>query len=430
MNDRMEERLRSHMGAVDGSDLAGVDEIGAGVARSQRRHERTRRGVLGSAVVVLVAVGSVAVWNAGGGPESVTSGDGSAPTTVAVATTQVVSVPMTGPSSTVAVAQAGWAPVPPNPRGVISGATVVWTGTEAVLIGGDVNNGVVPGVTAYSPTSGQWREIADDVPLLAPIVTWTGSEILAVGWASSGRPRTVAASLSLDTGEWTILADALAPNKLYSADTWVWTGTELLVMSVVHEQDSPTVQAFNPSTNTWRMLASAPLAHRGQAASVWTGTEWLIWGGGGDSGDYADGVAYNPVTDTYRPLADSPLSARAVHGVWTGTEIVLLAGTHNGNAESDGAAYNPATNTWRLTTPGFAHPGFVPVWTGSVIIQFAKGGAVWYDPAADEWSSGDMTFREFSHEDRSPVWTGSQVILLGSYDGSTGGATFTPPMTP
>ncbi len=82
-------------------------------------------------------------------------------------------------------------------------------------------------------------------------------------------------------------------------------------------------------------------------------------------------------------------------GVWTGTEMVLLAGASSGgNAESDGAAYNPATDIWRVTKPGFGHPGFVPVWTGSLIIEFAKGGNVWYDPAKDEWSTGSMTFGE------------------------------------
>ncbi|MCY7299232.1 MAG: hypothetical protein LH616_08485, partial [Ilumatobacteraceae bacterium] len=143
-----------------------------------------------------------------------------------------------------------------------------------------------------------------------------------------------------------------------------------------------------------------------------------------------------PSTDTYRALADSPLSARRVPGVWTGTEMIMLGGVSGGdltgnagNAESDGAAYNPMTDTWRLTKPGFAHPGFVPVWTGTLIIQFAKGGAVWYDPATDEWSSGDMMFGEVPHEDRSPVWTGSVVVFLGAYPNSagTGGATFTPP---
>ena len=428
MTDRMDERLRSHLSSVDSADVASAEAIGAGVARSQRRQERTRRVALGGSVAALLIAGSIVVWNSGEGPERITSGDGGSPTTVAVETTLAQVVPMTGPGSTPVVPQVGWAAIPPNPRGVVSGATVVWTGSEAVSVGGDVNDGVVPGVTAFSPSTGLWREIAADVPLLAPIVTWTGESVLAVGWTASGRPRSVAASLSLDTGEWTILADALAPDKLWANDAWAWTGAELLVMSGDQGLGSATAQAFNPATNEWRLLGAAPLAPRYDAASVWTGTEWLIWGGGGDTDIYADGVAYNPATDTYRPLAEAPLSARAVRGVWTGAEMVLLAGTSTGgNAESDGAAYNPQTDTWRSTKPGFGHPGFVPVWTGSLIIQFAKGGAVWYNPVMNEWGSGDMTFGEVPHYDQSPVWTGSQVVLLGSYVSTTGGATFTPP---
>lgn len=430
MNDRMDERLRSHLGTVDSVEVATADVIGAGVARSQRRHERTRRVALGGAVVALLGVGSAVVWNAGEGPERVTSGDGGAPTTIAVATTAPTTTETDASTTASDPPESGWAPIPPGPRGGISHASVVWTGTEAMAFGGD-NLGYsmpVEGVDAYDPVTQKWRPISVEVPLLAPILVWTGDVILAVGWTKTGAPRSVAASLSLETGEWTILADALAPDKLWSSNPWAWTGTELLVMSGEQGLDTSIAQGFNPATNEWRMLASAPLSPRHSAASVWTGSEWLTWGGNDGTRDFADGVAYNPLTDTYRLLAGAPLSARVVKGVWTGTEMVLLAGTSSGgNAESDGAAYNPATDKWRTTKPGFAHPGFVPVWTGSLIIQFAKGGAVWYDPATDEWGSGDMTFGEISHDDQSPVWTGSQVVLLGSYVMTTGGATFTPP---
>lgn len=432
MNDRMDERLRSHLRTVDTVEVAGAGAIGAGVARSQRRHERQRRVALAAAAAAVLAIGSVVVWNSGGGQERVTSGDGSAPTTLAE---PALSTSSPAASSTLATTAAGvslWQPIPVGPRAGIFGATVVWTGTEAIAVGGSSKSHPFDahfGVDAYNPTTGRWRTVADTVPLLAPILVWTGDTILAVGWAATGAPRSVAATLSLDTGEWTIGADAVAPDKLWSSDAWVWTGTELLVMSGNQGLAAATMQAYNPTTNTWRLLPDAPLAPRYDAASVWTGGEWLIWGGNDGMSNFADGVAYNPITDTYRSLADSPLSARVVSGVWTGSEMVLLAGTSGagGNAESDGAAYNPVTDTWRSTKPGFAHPGFVPVWTGSLLIQFAKGGAVWYDPATNEWSSGDMTFGEESHDDQSPVWTGTQVILLGSYDGLTGGATFTPP---
>mgnify|MGYP003350528914 CR=1 FL=1 len=77
----------------------------------------------------------------------------------------------------------------------------------------------------------------------------------------------------------------------------------------------------------------------------------------------------------------SPLDARRTKGVWTGKEMIVDAGavggdevTGNGEfAFADGAAYNPATDTWRSIKDGPAHPGFVPIWTGTYMVLFAKG---------------------------------------------------------
>ena len=100
MTDRMDERLRSHLSSVDNADVASADAIGAGVARSQRRQERTRRVALGGSVAALLIAGSIVVWNSGEGPERITSGDGGSPTTVAVETTRAQVVPITDPAST------------------------------------------------------------------------------------------------------------------------------------------------------------------------------------------------------------------------------------------------------------------------------------------------------------------------------------------
>jgi hypothetical protein len=159
-----------------------------------------------------------------------------------------------------------------------------------------------------------------------------------------------------------------------------------------------------------------------------------VWGGTDGYQDFADGAAYDPVTDQWRLLAVSPLAARRTPAVWTGSEMIVYGGSSGGDrttgngafALADGAAYDPVGDAWRSIAPGPAHPGFVPVWTGSSMILFAKGGAVVYEPATDTWRTGDFAWGDVPHDDRSPVWTGSKVLLLGSYDGSTGGAVFDP----
>ena len=60
------------------------------------------------------------------------------------------------------------------------------------------------------------------------------------------------------------------------------------------------------------------------------------------------------------------------------------------------------------------------------LLLFAKGGGVIYDPTTDHWT--DLFPGEApEHDDTSPVWTGSVALLLGSYEGSTGGAALTLP---
>jgi hypothetical protein len=195
---------------------------------------------------------------------------------------------------------------------------------------------------------------------------------------------------------------------------------------------SSTPLAYNPTNNTWRAVARPPLASREQAASVWTGSEWIVWGGTTGQNELNDGAAYNPATNTWRTLAVSPLSPRGVGGVWTGTEMIVSAGwtggkPRGGNGElalDDGAAYSPSTDQWRPIAAGPAHPGFVSIWTGTQMLMFAKGKyAFSYDLTADLWteSSTDSPHGSFDQ----PVWTGTTVVLID--DNSP--VAFNPPAT-
>jgi hypothetical protein len=98
--------------------------------------------------------------------------------------------------------------------------------------------------------------------------------------------------------------------------------------------------------------------------------------------------------------------------------------TGNGElALADGAAYDPTTDSWRIIAQGPAHPGFVPIWTGTYMVLFAKGSGVVYDPARDSWTGCCDERGPFG----TPVWTGSVILVLGGGDPGTGGAAFNTP---
>jgi photosystem II stability/assembly factor-like uncharacterized protein len=228
----------------------------------------------------------------------------------------------------------------------------------------------------------------------------------------------------------------LLPGFVTDRSPTAWTGSELLVWPV-DQSGKPRANpaGFDVATGAWRQLPTPPIEPRQQAASAWTGNEWLIWGGQGKNAELADGAAFSPATNTWRVMAASPLAARRTRAVWTGSEMLISAGASGGDPQTgnnvfalaDGAAYDPIANSWRKIRDGFAHPGFLSVWTGQQMIMFAKAGAVIYDPNTDRWIDMCCSVDEGGAGGGTPVWTGNVVVLVGSYEPSIGGQTFTLP---
>ncbi len=446
MNEPFEDRLRRDLSAVDGAPLPAGGAIEALAERKARRRRTTR--TLLSTVVIVATIGGVAVLVRHDDPSRLTAVTDPATTPETQPAVQpstsspFVTAPVTtlAPTTTVSIpaVDGPWATIPPDPRGATVGARTVWTGTEAVMVGGQTVDGATrDGVVAYDPSLQTWRVLSTDaVPVSEPFVVWTGTDILAVGTDENGDA--VPALFDPVTGSWTVRTVAPMPIVAGPDTTAVWTGSELLVLV-----RPGLAVAYGPADDFWRAMPPPPLTAFEGAASVWTGTDWIVWGGTDGTAEYADGAAYSVADDSWQPLPAAPIGARRFHpngAVWTGSEMMLTAGSTGGDrttgnfemALADGAAYDPATDSWRDLGSGPAHPGFVPVWTGTSMVLFAKGGASWYDPvtpagcAPGTWSDFDGS--AIPHDDRSPVWTGQVVILLGSYDPATGGAVFTPPV--
>lgn len=420
MNEGIENRLRADMRTVESAMVPAREAVDALVSRVERRLARRRRASAATGVLAAVAIAGAVVWNTSSTPQRITAAD-----SVPIST----SSDSIAPPTSAAISTGPWSPIPSFAK-PITGATVVWTGSEALMIGGLYPDGrTQAGIFAYNPTTSQWRIVSPDLAVGDdPLAFWTGTSLVLLGSneqiAATYDPSVGLRSTTPTIGKAFFYVDATVP--------WVWTGTDLLVWPTAFQvSPAPPPIAFDPFTGESRPLAEIPLESRANAASIWTGSEWIVWGGSRGTTSFNDGAAYDPTTDTWRVLADSPLSARSAPAVWTGTEMIVTAG-YGGDSGSpyalgDGAAYDPTTDTWRAIAPGPAHPGFTPVWTGELLILFAKGGAIWYDPDIDRWATGEFVWGDVAHLDHSPVWTGEVVLLLGSYDGSTGGATFTPP---
>jgi N-acetylneuraminic acid mutarotase len=175
------------------------------------------------------------------------------------------------------------------------------------------------------------------------------------------------------------------------------------------------------------------------AAAVWTGHEMVVWGGvrpfitttylGG-------GGRYNPATDSWIQMStNNEPSARSGHtAVWTGTDYIMFGGTNGVTNLNTGARYTVATDTWtplslsKAPTPRSLHTA---VWTGDQMIIFGgvspngsytyanSGGR--YDPETDTWTS--MPYLSLLNvpptANHCALWTGQAMLIWGGY-GDTG----------
>ena len=168
---------------------------------------------------------------------------------------------------------------------------------------------------------------------------------------------------------------------------------------------------------------------RMDANGVWTGEEWLVWGGRDSTGDHGDGFRVS-LTDGKTPTewsylsADGAPSARSGHAsVWTGSELIVWGGWSGAVRLGDGGRYDPESDTWTAVTEDgapTARSDHVALWTGSEMLvlfgfdglsDLADGYA--YDPANDSWRTLTGEGPPLARRSATAVWTGTDVVVFG-----------------
>src|SRR5439155_16652468 len=107
-----------------------------------------------------------------------------------------------------------------------------------------------------------------------------------------------------------------------------------------------TVEGYDPGTDTWNPTAPMPTARYGLAVAVVDGILYAIGGAearaGFGRGELATVEAYDPTTDTWTPKAPMP-TARAFLAVGVVNGIIYAVGGWSGATVE---AYDPTTDTW------------------------------------------------------------------------------------
>ena len=340
----------------------------------------------------------------------------------------------------------------PLPSAPIPGridAASAWTGREWLIWGGiTASNHFLHNGASYDPHTRHWRllPVAPIAGRAGPASEWTGSEWVVIGGTDSrGQALTSGAAFNPTTRRWTAIAPAPFPPG-QSAPA-VWTGHEVIIISGLAQATTPEAESYDPSANTWRVLASPPgQATAPYASAVWTGTLLAVLrsapsqlstpvgtlsannsgrtatppptlgpppaGPSPDSGLFV--AVYDPVTGRWSSLASTAFANGGVPTLgWTGTELVALDPRHRS------LAYRFATNSWGPLRPPsstdlkLVFMGGAPVWTGSSAIYWAGGRmGLLYNASTDAWTTfpaGNLATRQ----DPLLAWTGNQLLGWG-----------------
>lgn len=236
-------------------------------------------------------------------------------------------------------------------------------------------------------------------PRVGASVGWTGAEVVWWGGAAPEGGERAADGFAFDpsSGTWRRIATApYAPGAGGSSGA-VWTGSELLFY--------PAGLAYDPASDAWRALPPAPHdPGQRQAAVVWTGTEMVVFGGG-DRGSVTArrGAAYDPEADRWRRIPDAPIGLNLLSGAWTGEEVLvfgsLLDGANRAETETSvGAAYDPTADRWRLLPPSdlSAQATSAVFVAGRLVAWDYEVRWQEYDPRTDSWSALEKMPMRFS----------------------------------
>ncbi|MEM9656288.1 MAG: hypothetical protein AAGA65_29680 [Actinomycetota bacterium] len=248
-----------------------------------------------------------------------------------------------------------WEVSPPLPQEERYGVgAMVATGSEVILAGGDTN-AARDDAWAYDLGSATWRQLPspgiDAVEGNAGV--WTGSEAIFIGGYAGPINTIPAVAYDPRSGTWRDLTSG--PGPWIEGHELVWTGTTVLLHSGNAGPSHPTeMMLYDPESDTWVSSSPLPISATEDLASAWTGHNLIMWGGYATygAGESADGAIYDPETDTWTRTATSPLVSRCGHsGTWTPAGFLVfggmpICGDPGVLAVADAAIYDPATDTW------------------------------------------------------------------------------------
>lgn len=227
--------------------------------------------------------------------------------------------------------------------------------------------------------------------------------------------------------------NVVSPNELTCSTPIGNSGTDDVVATNPGGNSGTLPKAFTYlQGDSWTPMSAGSnvpglIAGGGYWTAVWSGTEMILWRGGGAR----VGARYYPATDTWKPISmiNAPSSRDNYSSTWNGTRMFVWGGIDPRPQAAGvpmlntGASYDPATDTWATMTTLMApaaRAGHTAVTIGSKIVVwggqgnngFVSSGGI-YDPATDTWVATSLTKAPSVRSFYNAVSTGIKMVVWG-----------------
>jgi N-acetylneuraminic acid mutarotase len=332
-----------------------------------------------------------------------------------------------------------WLLLPPAPIKPRMEYLSVWTGNEMIAWGGYSRNRAFGDGAAYDPQTRKWTKLPPSPlsPRIGAVGVWTGHEMLVFGGVRGETAFDSGAAYDPTTNTWrrlTPIPAELGGNLTVSGSYAAWTGTQMLVWGFFgsgqpgrHGGGSLRAALFDPSSDSWKVLAPAPAQAPLFGDAFWTGSELLVWGSVGPNAKgqgHLDGFAYDLSTNKWSRLPPPPLTPGfrdSMMATWTGRRLIVGGGeTSTGNLANDAASFDPVTDKWSAFAPapkGFTgNNNYSDLWTGTEVLiledHLPNGRPLLFDPATGKWTLGAPAPIP-GRVEADEIWTGQEALLWG-----------------
>ena len=249
-----------------------------------------------------------------------------------------------------------WTDRAPLPSARQRPAAASVSGTLYVMGGLNGSSVAQRSVFAYSPSANSWTTKA----MLPAARYGTGAAVIsgriyvAGGLDPSDNPTRTLYAYNPGTNTWATRAtlpaasgcggSAVIGGKLYT-----FSGCTLLSTGV--KISAGLLHRYDPSTNTWTRLASAPEAHFSPVVGALNGRLYVAGGNNGSGATTSRLDMYDPATNTWTTMSPMPTARVSATGMAAGGFLYVIGGRTGTNYLSSSIAYNPLTDAWTVRAP-------------------------------------------------------------------------------